>query len=988
MPDLQQAHAVGRAGLAAAAQELAWAAVAAAALVTPLAFNPRSGRVFEPEKLAWLTLLALVLSGAAVAWMLAAGRGAARHGRQVLRQPLFLLGLCSLASSTLSWALGPWPQLGFWGSYRRGQGLLATAALWLLFFAAAALARRPELRGRLWRLLLLPAPAAATYALLQRAGIDSLSWSTYGSSSAERAFGSLGNPNFLAAYLAYLAPLALALGAWAWPERREGRAGLLSGAAFTLLACLAGLAATASRGAILGAGAGLSVCLLLPWSLARPRPAARLLGLAALGLGLGLLGLGWRGLEGFSLGRGRTVEQRLLVWQASARLLSQADARTWLLGQGPESLPLVLGSHVSPRLVQLSPDQYFDRAHNRFWDALATRGLTGLAAEALLPLLGLALCLSRVAGLRTGNLLAGALGAALAAGGLALAAGNGHLAPVLAAPAALLGLLGVWAWALRAAPDAPSGAARGAGDASGSARGSDVWLLHGSAGLLAAQLLEGAVGLSTVAADLAALLALAALAGLCWGESGEDAAVAGARSAEAPRGAPAGLGLAAWRAASAGMVEGLALAAVFLAPILLPDPARSLAHPALFLIPAAGLLSLLLLGGEATEPVLSAGNAAKAQRRRGPAGPRPGGLGIGWRAAGWGLAPCLTVAALGLAGEAVGAESLAWALGLLGAVILSAVAAWVARAGPGRSPGVAALALIPLLMLGPLAWRWVASPLLADRRLRIGQELAVNQDLAGAAEQLAMARRLWPAEPTIAFVQASIAGLRMEAGALPPAERETQFALAREVLEQAGRDLPLESLLTTSADLHRSRGDLALAVAGDAALAPPGEEAGHWWSEAGDRYRQALARYPLSPPAWLGLAAVEERLGRSAEARRRYEQAWELNAGSAPAAAGSLRTALALGDWPAASAALERALGAQGVDRAAFAAAVQDARGLRPDAPGLAPATVMVLAATGAKAQAEAQLVALRAASAGEGAAVPPQAEALLQQLEAWLAER
>lgn len=978
--------------------ELSWAAVLAATLITPLYFNPRSARVFEPEKLAWLTVLSFVVLGAGIAWRAAAGRAGLATWRSALRQPLLLAGGFGLLSCALSWGFGDWPRLGFWGSYRRGQGLLACSSFWLIFMAAAALTRRPAARQRLWRLLLAPAPAVAVYALLQRAGIDSLQWSTYGSGSAERAFGSLGNPNFLAAYLAFLAPLALALGLWAWPARRAaGGSPPLLGAALSLLACLVGLAATASRGAVLGAGAGLALCLLIPWALSRAPLAARLLPPAALLLVLALAGLGARGLDGPAWGRGRTVEQRLLVWEASADAMGAADARGWLLGRGLESLPILLGPHLPERLVQLSPEQYFDHAHNRFWDALTMRGLLGLVAEALLPLLGLALCLSRAGGPPFRRLLTAGLAGALLPAAFAFFAGQGHLSLVLAAPAALAAMVGVWARTLGNAGNASSRGAMGRAGAltlspgvSAAAAGrADGWLLYGSAGLLAAQLVEGAVGLPTVAADLVACLALAALAGRLWAEHGAQkpdqtptVSPAGGAAAATPR-AQLGWDTAAAplarRAAGSGVIEGLAPAAILLAPLWLPDPALSLAQPALFLIPVACLVSLFLLGGHPGDRLAALPGASP--RRRAEARGEEGPAGHGWRAAGWGLAPLLALGALTLADARPGAESLAWGLALLGCVTLSAL---LETGGPLTArprAGAGAWLLLPLLLLlSRLTWLWAAAPLLADRHLRLGQEAAARQDLTTAAAELARARELWPDQPTLLWLQARIAGLRMEEAAASSADLEAQFSLARETLTQALSIAPLDSLLDSLAGLYRSRGDLALPATGAAGEGPPGEEARHWWAEALSHYEAFQERYPLSPAAWSGLAGTQERLGQAADARQAYDQAWLLNAGDAGAAAGSLRTALATGAWVEALATLEQALGPQGVDRAAFLAAAQDDRGLPPDAPGLQAASVMALALGGAREEAGDRLSAL---SARPGDAAP-----LLPLLRAWLAEQ
>jgi Flp pilus assembly protein TadD len=149
-----------------------------------------------------------------------------------------------------------------------------------------------------------------------------------------------------------------------------------------------------------------------------------------------------------------------------------------------------------------------------------------------------------------------------------------------------------------------------------------------------------------------------------------------------------------------------------------------------------------------------------------------------------------------------------------------------------------------------------------------------------------------------------------------------------------------------------------------------------WWGEADLRFERVLAGQPFSPAARQGRATVLERLGDAPLAREAYDKAWALNPGDAAAAAGSLRQALAGGDWDGALERLGRALGPEGVDPKALRAAALDGRGWIDRQAAFDAAAVMVQAATGERAQAMARLDALRAAD--------PEAP-LNGQLSAWL---
>lgn len=167
----------------------------------------------------------------------------------------------------------------------------------LIWLMTINLVRRPRQAALLVACLLLAPLAEAAIGLVQfLAGAGPPSFRIAADLPFVRAYGTIGQPNSFAGYLNMAWPLALALavGLTAYALRRPARVGrmwLLAGLAWlAALALLAGLAASLSRGAWLGAAIGLiGMALALG---GRMRWAA----LAAIGLAGAALVLGGVGL--------------------------------------------------------------------------------------------------------------------------------------------------------------------------------------------------------------------------------------------------------------------------------------------------------------------------------------------------------------------------------------------------------------------------------------------------------------------------------------------------------------------------------------------------------------------------------------------------------------------------------------------------------------------------------------------------------------------
>lgn len=908
MPPAATAPATGLGRFAAALGDFA---VLAALAVVPLYFNPQTERVFEPDKMAWLVLLALIAG-----WGLTVRAAEDWPARPVFRRwpPLAWAVVFAGAALAMGFLFSRVPQVSAWGIYRRAQGAMAYAAYLTVFAAVASGARDPAARARCVRLILAAAVPAALYALFQRFEIDSLEWNIYGTSPAERAFGPLGNPIFLGAYLIMVLPIALGRLLEALADLRRGAAGAAAnaiGSAAVAGLSLAGLLASQSRGPLVGLIAGVGLFALL-WAVRshRRRLAWGLVGGGVAGLivfGIAaragaLAGLGRLGELG-SMGS-RTAQERLLLWNAFGRLVADHPGRL-LVGHGPETTAFVLPPYLPDALIRLAPVQVFDRAHNVLWDWWISAGLFGVAALLLLyvaafhtgfRLLGIRPGRSpdeplgdgsgdEAAGptarrwwVRPGAMLAGAMLGGAMAGPVAVAA-TGH--GVLAAPAAVLGVLaGAAAYAALCSRPVPAigtlsdGRRRRGG---GEPARSEAHLVVGLLAALGAHLAEGALGLPTATSELLFWVYLGMLAALSWPAPNGDSGPA----ADAGRADP-------W---ADGLADGLAIAAILFAPILLPAPARAWAAWPILLLPLAYWAAADLLSAPARP------RHARAVARL-------------FVAAGFGV--LFIVLRL-----AEGGEILAFGLTLALASLAGAGALATARRGAGASAPWRWVPYASLAFLGALAaWWLLLRPELADWHVRAGQEAELSPDRAGAEAHYERARALWPAQGVYATYLTGALRQDMLDSERPEAERARTFERARLALAEAWARAPDSQYPQLLGVLFRDRGDLAIASGG----------AGQWWREAALYFEQSLALHPRNPATLREHGALLERLGQWAEARQAYADAFSLSGGDFEAAAGAMRAALAEGDVTGAAALLDRAW-------ASDAAAMRGVTGAAVDAP-------------------------------------------------------
>jgi tetratricopeptide (TPR) repeat protein len=392
-----------------------------AVIVTPLFFNIYSSRVFEPDKIALLRSLALIVLAA---WLvkLIHERGPrfenipAENTRSLtgfFRLPLIAPVSALAAVYIIATLLSISPQASLFGSYQRLQGTFTTFSYLILFAAIVGNVRRRAQVERLLTTVVLTSLPVSLYGIVQHYHLDSLPW---GGDTVTRVAGNMGNAIFLAAYL--IMAILITLGRVATTfhailteaqnyTRNMVRATIY---VFCLALNLVAFWFANSRGPLLGLFAGLFfffILLALYWRV-------RLLALGTIGLtvllGAFLLVLNLPNGPLVSLresptvigrlghildeieGRTGTGQVRILIASGVVKLVEphppieypDGTPDTWniirpLIGYGPESLLVAYNRFYPPALGQLeSRTASPDRSHNETFDALAFTGLLGL----------------------------------------------------------------------------------------------------------------------------------------------------------------------------------------------------------------------------------------------------------------------------------------------------------------------------------------------------------------------------------------------------------------------------------------------------------------------------------------------------------------------------------------------------------------------------------------------------------------------------------
>ncbi len=163
-------------------------------LFAPLFFDRRIGIVFSLSKATWIRAWTLIILGL-IATKLLSSKGS-RFIRSPLDIPVLTYILVVAASMLVS--INVW--ISFIGSYGRYEGFITILNYVIVFFLTVNYIDTIEKKRRVMVLALISSLIMGLYGVIQRAGADPYMWG--GVVTNERVIATIGQPNFLAAYLA------------------------------------------------------------------------------------------------------------------------------------------------------------------------------------------------------------------------------------------------------------------------------------------------------------------------------------------------------------------------------------------------------------------------------------------------------------------------------------------------------------------------------------------------------------------------------------------------------------------------------------------------------------------------------------------------------------------------------------------------------------------------------------------------------------------
>lgn len=170
--------------------------------LTPLLLWPFTSEVFEFNKMIFVYLMTIIITSG---WLIESFRNKKlEFVRTPLDLPLLLFFLSQLASTILSIN----PHTSFWGYYSRFHGGLASTICYITLFYAFVSNFKNDVKGisNIIKTILATATLTALYAIAEHFGIDKSIWVQ---DVQNRVFSTLGQPNWLSAYLIALLPLPL-----------------------------------------------------------------------------------------------------------------------------------------------------------------------------------------------------------------------------------------------------------------------------------------------------------------------------------------------------------------------------------------------------------------------------------------------------------------------------------------------------------------------------------------------------------------------------------------------------------------------------------------------------------------------------------------------------------------------------------------------------------------------------------------------------------
>src|SRR3989344_3070448 len=360
-------------------------------ILVPLIFLPFTSELFEFNKMIVVYLLAVLIAAFWISRMILENRLIFR--RTALDLPVLIF----LISQSLSYFFSIDPRTSLLGYYSRFNGGLASLLSYALLYWAAVsnLDRKSSLNLLSWSVGL--AGVVAGWGFLEHFGIDDPMWVQ---DVAHRVFSTLGQPNWLAAYLVALIFIHISMILSSGSKIQSAKSILLF--SFTLLLFIT-LLFTKSRSVLLAFGVSSAVF----WGYILLRHfQTHLKFLLSLNLVFIIIAISIRNpvqdivfsrqpalpsasapvQPALESGGTESGAIRQIVWKGAIDIWRASDKNFWL-GAGPETFAMAYYNHRPVEHNYTSEwELLYNKAHNEFLNFLATTGLIGLGSYILLLL--------------------------------------------------------------------------------------------------------------------------------------------------------------------------------------------------------------------------------------------------------------------------------------------------------------------------------------------------------------------------------------------------------------------------------------------------------------------------------------------------------------------------------------------------------------------------------------------------------------------------
>jgi O-antigen ligase/Flp pilus assembly protein TadD len=376
--------------------------------VVPLLLTPWNYELFEYNKMMAVYALTVIIVGAWIIKMIA------QREIRISRTPLDIPILLFLGSQLLSSLFSIDPHVSWFGYYSRfNGGMLSIISYVLLFYAFISNWTNLTYLTNLIKVALGTGTVVAVFGVAERLGVDKHLWVQ---DVQNRVFSTLGQPNWLAAYLVALAPLTWALMLQVQSSKFKVQS-FIGGAIATLLFIV--LLFTRSRSGLFG----FAVADAIFWALVLrshlwPEKVRPFLAFVILHSAF-LLVIFFNGTHVEAIDRWMTLESwknrfdqqttnnkqqttpsqiqgtlleyggtesgkiRKYVWQAAINAW-QSSTKAKLIGTGTETFAFAFFRYrpVEHNLTS-EWDFLYNKAHNEYLNYLATTGLLGLGSYLL-----------------------------------------------------------------------------------------------------------------------------------------------------------------------------------------------------------------------------------------------------------------------------------------------------------------------------------------------------------------------------------------------------------------------------------------------------------------------------------------------------------------------------------------------------------------------------------------------------------------------------